>query len=124
MIEHTLDEARSILFVRPSGALTKQDFETLASAVDPYIESRGGLAGMVIEARAFPGWESLGAMSAHLRFVRDHHRHIKKIAVVTDAAMGTLAEKLASHFVSATIRHFPAGQARAAAEWITAAGDA
>jgi hypothetical protein len=53
-------------------------------------------------------------MAAHFRFVKDHHKRIKKIAVVTDSAMGTLAEKLASHFVSATIKHFPAGQTQAA----------
>jgi hypothetical protein len=39
-------------------------------------------------------------------------------AVVTDAKLGEVAEKLASHFVSAEIRHFPAGQAKAAAQWI------
>jgi hypothetical protein len=40
------------------------------------------------------------------------------VAVVTDAAVGDLAEKLASHFVAATIRHFPAGQREAARQWI------
>jgi beta-glucosidase-like glycosyl hydrolase len=33
-----------------------------------------------------------------------------------------VAEKLASHFVAATIKHFPAGQAEAARRWISAAG--
>jgi beta-glucosidase-like glycosyl hydrolase len=43
---------------------------------------------------------------------------VKKIAVVTDAKLGAVAEKLASHFVAATIKHFPAGQAEAARKWI------
>ena len=34
----------------------------------------------------------------------------KKVAVVTDSHLGDVAERLASHFVSAEIRHFPAGQ--------------
>lgn len=46
----------------------------------------------LVEAAAFPGWDSFGAMAAHFRFVRDHHKHLKKIAVVTDSAMGNLAE--------------------------------
>ena len=54
----------------------------------------------------------------HFRFVRDHHRRIKKVAIVTDADLGNLAEALASHFVSAEIRHFPAGQGEAARQWI------
>jgi hypothetical protein len=122
MIEHTLDTAHSILHVRPTSALAKEDFEQLARTVDPYIEARGGLAGLIVEARAFPGWDSLGAMAAHLRFVRDHHRRIRKVAVVTDAVLGDLAETLASHFVSATIKHFPAGQVEAARAWIMEAG--
>jgi SpoIIAA-like len=118
VIEHSLDTAHSILYVRPKSALEREDFVQLANTVDPYIEANGALAGLVIEIPAFPGWDSLGAMVAHFRFVRDHHRHIKKVAVVTDAAGGTLAENLASHFVSATIRRFPAGDVEAARQWI------
>lgn len=119
MIEYSLDAANSILYVRPKSALAPEDFLQLAKTVDPYIERTGDLAGLILETSTFPGWTSLGAVAAHLRFVRDHHRHIKKVALVTDAALGNIAERLASHFVSATIRHFPAGQIEAAKQWIT-----
>ena len=122
MIDHSFDAAQSILHLRPKAALTKEDFAQIAKAVDPQIEKSGALAGIIIEVAAFPGWDSLGAMAAHLRFVRDHHKRVKKIAVVTDAKLGVVAEKLASHFVAATIKHFPAGQAEAARRWISAAG--
>lgn len=118
MIEHHLDTATSILYVRPKSALNQGDFEQLAKAVDPYLEATGDLAGLIIEVTAFPGWESLGAMAAHFRFVRDHHKHIKRVGVVTDSALGNIAEHLASHFVSAEIRHFPAGELAAAREWV------
>ena len=112
MIEHTLDTANSILYVRPKSALEQRDFVQLAKTVDPYIEETGNLAGLIIEVPAFPGWESLGAMAAHFRFVRDHHKRIKKIGLVTDSALGNVGEHLASHFVSAEIRHFSAGNWR------------
>jgi hypothetical protein len=118
MIEHTLDAAHSILHVRPTSALEQEDFAQLAKTVDPYIGETGELAGLVIEAPSFPGWESLGAMAAHFRFVRDHHKHIRKIALVTDSALGNVAEHLASHFVSAEIRHFPAAELDAARQWV------
>ncbi len=118
MIEHTIDTVHSILYVRPKSALAKDDFLKLAKTVDPYIEKTGDLAGLIIDAPAFPGWETLGAMATHFRFVRDHHKHVKKIALVTDSAMGNVAEKLASHFVAAEIRHFPAGELEAAKQWI------
>ena len=88
MIEHTLDKAHSILYVRPQSKLDQGDFVQLAKTVDPHIEERGALAGLIIETTAFPGWESLGAMASHFRFVRDHHKHIKKIGVVTDSPLG------------------------------------
>jgi hypothetical protein len=118
MIEHRLDTEHSILHVWPRAALEEADFAALARAVDPYIERTGGLAGLIIEVSAFPGWDSLGAMVSHFRFVRDHHRQIRRIAVVTDSAAGSIAERLASHFVAAEIRHFPAGDAAAAERWI------
>ena len=119
MIDHSFDAAQGILHLRPKAALTKEDFAQIAKTVDPQIEKKGALAGIIIEFGAFPGWDSIGAMAAHFRFVRDHHRRVKKVAVVTDAALGAIAEQLASHFVSATIRHFPAGELKAAQQGIS-----
>lgn len=119
MIEYDLDTEHSVLLVRPKSALEQQDFVDLAQAVDPYIETTGDLAGLILEVSAFPGWDSFGALVTHFRFVRDHHKHVKKVAVVTDSHLGDIAEHLATHFVSATIRHFPAGQTAQARQWIT-----
>ncbi|WP_168565575.1 SpoIIAA family protein [Crateriforma spongiae] len=118
MIEFRLDETRSVLLVRPEAALEEADFVGLAEKVDSYIESSGGLRGLIIDAPTFPGWESFGAMVAHFRFVRDHHQRIQKVAIVTDSVLGDVAERLASHFVAAEIKHFPAGDVEAAALWI------
>jgi len=118
MIEHTLDTTHSILYVRPKAALEQSDFEQLAKTADPFIDETGDLAGLIIEAPDFPGWENLGAIVAHFRFIRDHQKHIRKIALVTDSALGSVAEHLASHFVSADIQQFPAGQTAAATQWV------
>ncbi|MBX7432642.1 STAS/SEC14 domain-containing protein [Mycobacterium sp. Y57] len=119
MIEHDLDAAHSILLVRPQSALGEDDFAELARQVDPQIEAHGDLAGLILDVQSFPGWQNFGSMVSHFRFVRDHHKHVKKVAVVTDSALGDLAEHLAAHFVSAEIKHFPAGQVDAARQWIT-----
>ena len=121
MVDHTLDETDSILYVRPKSRLEQDDFVQLAKAVDPYIEQRGGLAGLIVETAAFPGWDSLGAMASHFRFVRDHHKHIKRVGVVTDSTLGRVAENLASHFVAAEIKRFPAGDVEAAKKWVLSA---
>jgi hypothetical protein len=119
MIEYDLDTTHSILYLRPKSALAAGDFEKIASIVDLHIEATGDLAGIVIEATSFPGWEGFGAMAAHFRFIRDHHRQVRKIAVVTDSGFGSLAEHLVSHFVSAQVKHFPSGETEVAKQWIT-----
>ena len=118
MIEYKLDRENSVLHVHPTGPLRKQDFEELARTVDPFIEQTGGLRGLILETARFPGWENLGAAVRHFRFVRDHHRKIKKIAAVTDSPLGDAAEHIASHFVAAEIKHFSAGQLDEAKAWI------
>ncbi|MEJ2033410.1 MAG: STAS/SEC14 domain-containing protein [Deltaproteobacteria bacterium] len=118
MIEYTLDKERSVLHVRPTGRLRESDFDTLAQADDPYIEQTGGLSGLIIEAARFPGREDLGAAVRHFRFVREHHRKIRKVAVVTDSLLGDAVEHIASHFVGAKIKRFPAGAYETAKTWI------
>ena len=118
MIDHTLDTANAILHLRPRSALEPSDFEQLAKAVDPFIAERGDLAGLIVETPGFPGWSSFGAMAAHMRFVRDHHKHIRKIAIVTDSPLGNIGEHLVSHFISAEVRQFSSSDAAAARQWI------
>ena len=118
MLEFTLDAENSILFIRPRSSLSESDFAQLAKTVDPHIAAGGALGGIVIDAPEFPGWESFGAMAAHFRFVRDHHKNIRRVALVTDSALGTVAESLASVFASAEIKRFRSGDLEAAKEWV------
>jgi SpoIIAA-like len=124
MIEYELDTAHSTLLVHPKSALDKNDFGELARAVDTQIEVTGDLAGLIIDAPEFPGWDSFGTMVTHLRFVRDHHKRVKKVAIVTNSQIGDVAEHLASHFVSAEVRHFPGEQLEQARQWISGGSDA
>lgn len=118
MIKLTLDKERSILHVKPLGPLAKDDFDHLASEVDPYIDETGNLEGLILEITKFPGWENFGAAIRHFRFVRDHHKRIRKVAVVTDSFIGTMAESVTSHFISAQVRRFDSDQLESAKEWI------
>jgi hypothetical protein len=60
--------------------------------------------------------ESFGAFTAHKHFIREHHKQVERIAVVTDGPLAGLCELLAEHFTSAEVRYFPfADDARALA---------
>jgi hypothetical protein len=121
MLQFDLLRDRGVLVLSPNGSLEKADFERLCREIDPYIAENGKLTGIMVCVKSFPGWESLGAMVAHLKFVRDHHRNIGRIAAVTDSELLRIMTMISKHFVSAEARQFPADQKAAAMAWLEAA---
>ncbi|MBW1883312.1 MAG: STAS/SEC14 domain-containing protein [Deltaproteobacteria bacterium] len=96
-----------ILILEPRGELEAGDFERLGAEVDPHIAETGGLKGLIIVAEHFPGWDDFSALSSHLRFVKDHHKKIRKVAFVTDDRLLSVIPRISSLFVAAETRAFP-----------------
>lgn len=124
MISFELLRDKGIAILSPDGALEEADFRRLAAEIDPYIASNGRLTGLMIRVKSFPGWSSFGALISHLRFVRDHHHKIGRIAAVTDDQLLKIMPSIASHFVAAEIRQFPADQEAQAMDWLQDGGTA
>ena len=118
MLTHELLANEAILIVEPKGALESTDFEAVAKAVDPFIDEHGDLRGLLIQSATFPGWRDFGALITHLQFVRNHHKHTKKVAAVTDSAFASIAPHVAKHFVSAEVRHFGFADRETAIAWL------
>src|SRR4051794_24632182 len=114
MVDYELLRSEGMLILRPKGRLEAADFESVAREIDPYIDANGKLHGLMLDAEAFPGWKDFAALVAHLRFVRDHHRKIERVAVVSDSGFLTVAPEVASHFVRADLRHFSRSERDAA----------
>lgn len=110
---------KHVLILRPSGELEAGDFERVAAEVDPIIERTGGLRGLMIFAETFPGWEDFAAFSSHLRFVKDHHRKIGRVAIVSNDAVVSMAPRLFRHFVAAEVQRFSADEKDKALEWLS-----
>ncbi|MCB1734327.1 MAG: STAS/SEC14 domain-containing protein [Gammaproteobacteria bacterium] len=121
MLEVTVDEAARVAVLEPEGALSERDFELAAAAIDPLIEKYGALAGIVIHAESFPGWASFAALISHLRFVRDHHQKVTRLALVTDSVIAGFAETLGGHFLKAEIRAFAYPDFDRARNWVAQA---
>lgn len=118
MLNIELDEVNGIATLRPIGALSEKDFEFASSTIDPYIENYGNLKGIIIITDSFPGWESLGSFLKHFKFVKEHHKQVSHVALVTDSVLGDFGEKIADHFVSADIKHFASDELNKAQSWI------
>lgn len=111
-------EEQGVLIMQPNGELEAADFERLSARVDPYLAEAGVLGGVMIVADHFPGWDDFAALTSHLRFVREHHKKIRRVALVTSDRLVSTVPRFASHFVDAEVRSFPMQQRDEALLWV------
>ena len=121
-VSHRLLPDSGVIVVEVKQALRAQDFDALALTADTWIEAHGNLQGLVIHAREFPGWENWGSFLRHVRFVRNHHREVKRIAFAADSKLASLAPGIAEHFIQAEVKSFGYDELDTAIAW--AAGSA
>ncbi len=119
MLSITLDKDEAIVTLEPEGVLQKEDFETAVKVIDPFIREHGKLKGLIIATEFFPGWEDFSALVQHLKFIKNHHKKVKRLAFVTDSKLlGRFSENISSHFVDAEIKYFPYTARKEARAWI------
>ncbi|MEO8499814.1 MAG: STAS/SEC14 domain-containing protein [Vicinamibacteria bacterium] len=116
-ISHRLIAEPGVIVVEVSAPLRAQDFDALALTADTWIEAHGNLRGIVIHAREFPGWENLGSFFRHMRFIRNHHRKVARIALAAEGRLATLAPRIAEHFVKAEVKAFGYDALESAIAW-------
>jgi hypothetical protein len=106
-----------LLVLRPHGPLCREDFENLATKVDPWLETHDHLRGLVIATQKFPGWENFGSLVQHVSFVNSHQQKVRKIALAADGILPQLVAQLAAHFIKAEIKHFSYAEFEKAKSW-------
>ena len=109
---------RNVLVVSPDGPLEKADFERFSNEFETFNASGHKLAGLMIEARSFPGWSDFAALTAHLKFILEHHRQIDRIAVVTDSSLLKIAPHIGGLVIHPQIRHFDGKDRESALAWL------
>ncbi|MCC5872034.1 MAG: STAS/SEC14 domain-containing protein [Gammaproteobacteria bacterium] len=116
------DAARGILEVEVHGSFGTRDFGHMASG-DGLLPYHGRLRGVLISLHggAWEGsessWDALDTLLSHLGFVRVHHEHLTRIALLAPGDWQPLADRLGKHFAHAEVRTFPAGDAQSARAW-------
>jgi hypothetical protein len=118
MINAQLLRDDGILVVSPVDKLQSTDFERLHLLADPYLEEHGELSGLLIDAESFFGWDDFSSLLSHLRFVRNYHQKIERIAAVTDNSFLAILPRVADHFAAAHVRHFDYRERDQALDWL------
>ncbi|MFH8680775.1 STAS/SEC14 domain-containing protein [Streptomyces lydicus] len=116
-VSHRLLHGPQVLVIEVEEPLRTQDFDALALTADSWLETHTELAGVVVHAREFPGWENVGSMLRHVRFVRDHHRKVRKVALAADSKLAGLVPHIAKHFIQAEVRRFGYDELDVAVAW-------
>ena len=114
-VSHRLLPESGIILVEVTEPLRTQDFDALAATADAWLDAHEELPGVVIHAHAFPGWENVEGLLHHIRFVRDHHHRVRRVALAADSPLAALAPRLADHFVQAEVKAF--GYHQLATQW-------
>ena len=117
-IDIELDAGILVLEPVADKALSEDDFEAVGKTISNYLKEHDRLRGILIHSRQFPGWQSVGALFAHLKFVNAVHDKIGKIALVTNSPMGTFADHVLDPLMLAKVRKFDYDQRDAAMSWL------
>jgi hypothetical protein len=72
----------------------------------------------LISAEALPGWSNFAAFVSHMRFIKDHQRRVRRVAVVSDSEFLRIMPQIANHFAAAEIKHFPSEGRNRALAWL------
>jgi len=119
MLDYSIMQPEGVLVLKPGAPLTKQDFAGLTAVADAYLSDHDKLHGVMVKAKTFPGWENFAGFTSHMHFVRDHHRQVERVAIVTDSQLAGMAESLGKHFISAEVKHFAFADDAKALAWLT-----
>ncbi|MBN0047581.1 STAS/SEC14 domain-containing protein [Streptomyces actuosus] len=122
-VSHRLVPDSQVLVIEVEQPLRVQDFEALSQTADSWLATHDDLPGVVIHAREFPGWENVGSLLRHARFVRDHHREVRRVALAADSRLADLAPRLANHFAHAEVRRFGHDELDQAVAWAASPTD-
>lgn len=117
MLKTEIDDKNNLFIVTPEGTVSEADFEGLGDVVNDYINRNDKAPGIVLDAAGLPHWKNAAALFAHLKLVRDHHKLISKVALVSDSTTLSIMPVLVDLFLDAKVRHFPQANLEKAKAW-------
>ncbi|MCB9914736.1 MAG: STAS/SEC14 domain-containing protein [Planctomycetes bacterium] len=118
MIEFLPQNEGNLVALRFIGKLEHEDFDALTPILDAQIEKDGGKIRLLLDLSEFDGWEDLHALWNHFVLVKNHHKHVERIAVLGDEAWERKLAELADRFALAEVGYYTADRSAAAIEWL------
>lgn len=108
----------TLLEVRATGKLVKEDYKELLPAVDRLVKQNGKLR-IFMELHDFHGWTG-GALWEDIKFDVNHLDDIERLAIVGETQWEKGMAIFCKPFTTAKVRYFDHSKAAEAREWIAA----
>jgi len=116
MLKHELLPEEKTLVLYPQEPLSSKDFKAVSKKIEA--QEHENLKGLIIEAESFPGWEDFSGFLSHIKFIREHHNRISRVAAVTDSQVIPALQSIGQHFVNPEVKQFDPGEKSKALNWI------
>jgi hypothetical protein len=123
MIDIETKRSENVFILTPKGSISADDIKTVASTIDAYINEHDAIPRLVFRLSEFPHWKDFGAIAAHFELVKDHHKIIPKVAIVSDNNLLAIVRVLVDQFTGAQIRRFPEEAFADAVNWAAMESD-
>lgn len=107
-----------ILEIRPTGALSEDDFKSLSSELETISKDDRKFCGILIHTEDFPGYESFSDLLTHGEFIAEYRDRIPKVAVCTDSAVAGLLPVIGKVFTEAEVKKFDYEDKDDAEKWL------
>jgi hypothetical protein len=106
MLKVDIRRRENIAIVTPEGRITSEEMSEFTQKVNDYINETDQVPSLVLQTKSVPYWANFNALRKHLEFVKNHHRLVRKVAIVSDSKLLWLARSIVDHFVVAKVRRF------------------
>ena len=116
---HLTDLGDGALMVQLLGRLDPEAIARAEEGLDAHIRSHDRFR-LLLDLRAFDGWQGISALTSHFNLVRAHAPLADRMAVVGDAAWQKAARGIAAQFLNAKTAYFDADDFDGAQAWLKA----
>ncbi len=110
------ESAGTVLVIKLSGKLTKQDYERFVPEVERLVSQHGKIR-MLVQMHDFHGW-TLSAMWEDVKFAMKEFAHIERLALVGHSKWEAGMAVFCKPFTTATVRYFDESKSDEARKWI------
>ncbi|MCB0196344.1 MAG: STAS/SEC14 domain-containing protein [Anaerolineae bacterium] len=116
MIEKLDQSSEDVLGFKASGDISKADYETMIPAVEAALQTYETVH-MLLDLTEFKG-EKAEAWGADLKFGRDYHKKISKMAIVGDKKWEEWLTKVAGPFYAVEAKFYHSAEIDSAWAWL------